>query len=430
MIKKPLKNISGIKSINISTENENIIFTILQKYIKLDSKVLICVSWWADSIFLSTIILKFFEKNKISKDWLYFLHLNHNTRKNNINDQTFIESFFKWYNLIIKKRWKRWKLSENELRKRRYSEIKNISEEKKIDIILFWHNLTDRIESSFLNILRGCGLEWFKSMQAKENHHILKKTILRPLINLSKDEISNLCNKNKIPYVRDETNSDPDTSLRNHLRLKIFPQLYEISNKKAEHSNTFIKSFQKIYENLDEEKDTHNIFEKTNNSPYRNCNFAYKLSIFKSFVNNEIIINILKNLDIYKNSTQKTINEISNFIRNKEEWFKYFNWTYFFISHKKIYIIQAPKNFWIKSIDKKIPINNLWKTKLWKLDIQILEKECIWWILRFPQKWDKFKNKTRNQYCISQKIPVFRRNFIPIIEKNWKIIKTFKDLYI
>jgi hypothetical protein len=54
----------------------------------------------------------------------------------------------------------------------------------------------------------------------------------------------------------------------------------------------------------------------------------------------------------------------------------------------------------------------------------------LWSVLRFPKVWDKFKGKTRNQYCSNQKIPVFWRNFIPVVEKDWKIIHSFKDIYI
>lgn len=430
MIKKTLKDFFGIKPINLSLENHDIIFTLLQKHIKSDSKIMICVSWWADSIFLSVLLLSFFKKNKLSDQNIYFLHLNHSTRKNNIKDQKFIEDFFKWYNLSIKKRKNDTKPTENNLRKWRYEEIKKESDKKQIDFILFGHNLTDRIESSFMNILRWCSLQWFKSMQFHEKHHILKKSVLRPLINLSKEEITDICKKNKIPYIRDESNSDPKTSLRNFLRLNIFPQLYILSNKQTKTSNSFIQSFQKIYENLDQEIILQNQFEDIIKSPYRNCKFWYKLNTFKSLLTNETLVQILQSLWIYQNINQKNINEVTSFLKNKDQWFKYFNWTYFFVSHSQIYIIQAPKNFRTKTIDKKITITNLWKHKLWKIELDIQENKDIWQTLRFPKKWDKFRNKTRNQYCVNQKIPIFRRSFIPVLEKNWKIIKTFKDIYI
>jgi hypothetical protein len=47
-------------------------------------------------------------------------------------------------------------------------------------------------------------------------------------------------------------------------------------------------------------------------------------------------------------------------------------------------------------------------------------------MLIFPKKGDLYRKKTRNEYCINQKIPIFRRNFIPIVVKWNQIIKIFK----
>jgi hypothetical protein len=142
------------------------------------------------------------------------------------------------------------------------------------------------------------------------------------------------------------------------------------------------------------------------------------------------LINIIKKLWIYKNINSNFIKELHHFIVNKDNRFKYFNQTYFWVSHGKVYIIWAPENFWTKTIDKKVSINKLWNIKLWKLNINIDKKNLIGTTIRFPKSWDKFKNKTWNQYCSNQKIPVFWRNFIPIVEKDWKIIYNFKDIYL
>lgn len=430
MTKINIKNIFQTESINFTFKNKDTIFTNLKKNIKSDYKVLVAVSWWSDSILLSTLLRNFFLHNNLNTNNIYFIHLNHNTRKNNIKDEIFIKEFFKWTNLIIKTRGNNLEKTENNLRNRRYKEIKKTAKDNKIDLILFGHNLTDRIESSMMNMLRWCGLKWLQSMWIIQNHHLLDKQVLKPLLDLTKNEITLICKKYNISHIKDETNDDPKTSLRNLIRIKILPQIYKLSNKKNNLTNSFIKSFQNIYWQLDQEQKNPNILKDMIKSPYRNCRFWYELNIFKKLINQEHLLDIIKKLWIYKNVNSNFIKELHNFILNKENWFKYFNQTYFWISHNKIYIIWASKNFWTKTIDKKLTINKLWKISLWKLNIGIDKKDLIWCILRFPQAWDRFKNKTWNQYCISQKIPIFWRNFIPVVEKDWKIIDNFKNIYI
>lgn len=430
MTKRTLKHILETKSINLEFKIKNTIFTNLKKHIKSDSKLLVAVSWWSDSIFLSVLLRDFFLKNNLDTNDIYFIHLNHNTRKNNIKDEIFIKNFFEWTNLIIKTRTNNLTKTENNLRKWRYQEIKQTAIKHKIDLILFGHNLTDRLESTFMNMLRWCGLQWFKSMWILQPHHLLDKNVLRPLIDLTKNEITEICKKHGIQHIEDETNNNPKISLRNLIRIKLLPQIFKLSNKKDEFSNSFIQSMQTIYKQIDQEEPVHNLLKEITRSPYRNSKFGYELNIFKTLITQEQLIFIIKKLWIYKNTNKNFIKELYDFIVNKEDWFKYFNKTYFWISHSKVYIINAPEDFRTKTIDKKLSINKLWNIELWKLSILIDKKDMIWSIIRFPKQWDKFKNKTRNQYCISQKIPIFRRNFIPLVEKDWKIIHSFKDLYI
>ncbi len=430
MTKKHINNIFETNSINLEFKSKNTIFTNLKKHIESDYKLLIAVSWWSDSIFLSVLLRTFFLKNNFNTDNLYFIHLNHKTRSNNIKDENFVKNFFKWTNLIIKTRKNNLTKTENNLRNRRYQEIKKTATKYKINLVLFWHNLTDRIESSFMNMLRWCSMQWFQSMWIIQEHHLLGKKVLKPILDLTKSEITEICKKYNIPHIQDETNKDTKTSLRNLIRIKILPQIYKLSNKKDKNSNSFIQSFQNIYSQLDEQKFDQSILKEIIKSPYRNCRFAYEINIFKKLITQDQLIDIIKKLWIYKNTNSNFIKELHHFIVNKNNRFKYFNQTYFWVSHNKIYIIWASQNFWTKSIDKKISINTLGNVTLWKLNVVINQDNFIWSTLRFPQPWDTFRNKTRNQYCINQKIPIFRRNFIPVVEKDWKIIYSFKDIYI
>jgi tRNA(Ile)-lysidine synthase len=64
-------------------------------------------------------------------------------------------------------------LSEAGLRIWRYAQFAEICREKKIDFLLTGHHLNDRVESTFLHLLRGASLQGFLSMNYCDNHHLL-----------------------------------------------------------------------------------------------------------------------------------------------------------------------------------------------------------------------------------------------------------------
>jgi len=76
--------------------------------------------------------------------------------------------------------------------------------------------------------------------------------VLRPILSLTKNEVFELCKKNKIPFITDPTNEDISTSLRNKLRNKVLPELYKLANKETKITNSFIESMKNIYASLEE----------------------------------------------------------------------------------------------------------------------------------------------------------------------------------
>lgn len=126
-------------------------------------------------------------------------------------------------------------------------------------------------------------------MQTQEDHHLLPGTkVLRPLLSLTKDEITHICNHNNIPFITDPTNADTTTSLRNKLRNKVLPELYTLANKQTATSNSFIESMKNIYEQLEnsfQQKDI--ILRPLQQSPHRNAKFAYERQITPQDVTNE-----------------------------------------------------------------------------------------------------------------------------------------------
>ncbi len=429
---KNIGTIWGIKKTKLTFAHQQIYFELLKNKVWPNEKVMVAVSGGADSILTACLVYNFFLEKKYDLQNLFFIHCNHNTRPGNAHDEEFMRTFFQGTQLIIVKRKNSVKSNEAEFRHWRYGEFKIYTKKQNINHIVFWHNLTDRIESTFLNLLRGANINGLLAMQTQEDHHLLPGTkVLRPILSLTKDEITHICNHNNIPFIMDPTNADTTTSLRNKLRNKVLPELYKLANKQTATSNSFIESMKNIYDALEKsnEKMLNSelwILNFIKQSPHRNAKFAYEREIAPQDVTNEWVMQVMKKLDSSNNITTPLLKERTKFLQENDSGYKYFNTTYLFKSHGKIYLISGPKLFREKTIATQKKISTLGNIAREGKNYEIEKKEYLWAVLRFPKKWDIFKKKTRNEWCINQKIPVFQRNFIPIVVKKNQILKIFK----
>lgn len=469
------------------------IFTILKKNIKPTEKIALWISWGPDSMFLLENIIHYFEENNFPLKNIHIIHCNHNLRKDADKDSKIILEYVKSPNFysthyspstslskierdtpFSKKlcspsilegvggsnKWN-WKErnqerikeatphihitkinpeqeeQEEKLRTKRYQAFQEYLEKHEIKKLFLGHNLTDRIESSFMNMLRGCNNKGFLAMKTtSETHPLLKNIkIIRPLLNFTKKEIESACDEKKIPYNIDPSNEDEKTSLRNNLRKNIFPVLAKLSHKYNNKTNSFFESFKNIYttqEHLDEKNTTPIHLKKINIPSEREATFAYKIFLDPQQMTITTSSKLFEQLQISQNITTNTLQEFTNFFQKNQSGHKYINQTTFFLAHWDFFVIQAEQNFRKienrkikKNIDNPILIDRLGEYKLWKQCITINDNSLLNHTLWYAKEWLKFKSKTRNKFCINQKIPIFYRNTIPIIYKENTIKKYF-----
>ena len=116
---------------------------------------------------------------------------------------------------------------ETAARNLRYSFFDGLMREHNIPILATAHNANDNIETMIFNLARGsslsgmCGIPPTRPCGAG--------LVIRPVLEMTKDEIYEYCKLNGIDFVTDSTNTDTDYT-RNKIRTEIIPILTEINS--------------------------------------------------------------------------------------------------------------------------------------------------------------------------------------------------------
>ena len=162
---------------------------------------------------------------------LICVHLNHMLRGEEAQrDMDFAENFCKklgipFYSrsVDIKKMAEEKGVSlEDAGRMARYEFFEDILKKTGAQKIATAHNKNDNTETLLMHIIRGCGIGGLCAIPPKRDN------IIRPLLNVSRDEIEEYCKTMGISYVTDSSNLSACYT-RNKLRLEILPKIREIN---------------------------------------------------------------------------------------------------------------------------------------------------------------------------------------------------------
>lgn len=208
--------------------NNQIIRTV-EKYNMLQSggSVVVALSGGADSTALLHALNSLKEKYNLT---IYAAHINHGLRGLEAErDENFckilcenykIELFVKKANVRAEARAQ--KLSEELCgRNIRYSFLEEISQQLNAKIATA-HTASDNAETLIFNITRGSGLNGAGAIAP------VRGNIIRPLIEVTRQQIEQYCSDNKLDYVTDTTNLS-DNYTRNKLRHRVIPNLKELN---------------------------------------------------------------------------------------------------------------------------------------------------------------------------------------------------------
>ncbi|HRC80531.1 MAG TPA: tRNA lysidine(34) synthetase TilS [Sedimentibacter sp.] len=198
---------------------------IINKKLIVDGdNILIALSGGPDSVFLFHNLRKL--KDIISFN-LYASHINHMYRgKDAMHDEEFVRDLCQKYGvrLFVKRKnaaeyARELKVTEEEAgRVLRYGFFnENLSQIGGGKIALA-HNLNDQAETVLQRLIRGTGIDGLSAMSFQ------KSNLIRPMLNVSRDEIMAYLHGNNYRYCIDITNSQ-DIYGRNKIRLNLIPYL-------------------------------------------------------------------------------------------------------------------------------------------------------------------------------------------------------------
>lgn len=203
-------------------------------------------------------------------------HVNFQLRgKESEADQTFVQNWVKSKGLTFHpKRADTEKFAKQSgisiqmaAREIRYAFFEEVRTAQNLKGIILAHHQDDQMETVFLNLLRGTGIEGIYGMADR------KGWIIRPLLNFSRAEIQKYMEQNQLTWREDSSNEKSDYK-RNNLRINGLPALYRLDPKARQN---LLTSFQRIKDTGKAFGGLFEIWKKTNIKeypPYQSLSFA------------------------------------------------------------------------------------------------------------------------------------------------------------
>ncbi len=421
--------------------------TNIKKYnlIKEGQNILIGLSGGPDSVMLFHVLRIFKEKKNFN---LYAAHINHLYRgEDAYKDEEFVRKLCEDFNvqLYIKRQnasilAKENKITEEEAgREIRYGFFNKILKEIGGGLIATAHNKNDQAETLLQRMIRGTGIEGLTGMDYKQDN------IIRPLLNIDKEEILKYLEINSFNFCIDKTNTEPIYG-RNKIRLELIPYIEKTFNE------NFQDTLFRMSQNM---KDDYKVINQQVENDFSKClilkdkeRIILDIDTLKKYtkgIRSRILRNSIeyikgnkvdverKHIDyldgfMLKKETGKSIDlgdsvvgEISYdklIIRNKGKIKNY------------MYNLEKGINF-IKEINKSIKVSHNGKNTINEDENSIIidsDKIKGQLKVRNRQNGDKFQplgmkgSKKIKDYFIDEKIPAKLRNEIPLICDDESII--------
>jgi len=387
-----------------------------------NKKVLIATSTGVDSMVMLASFLRLRKEYKLD---LYVAFVNHLKRKEANLEEEYIKSFCKENEIkLAVERLDYLDESENfqkEARKLRYQFFEKVIKKEKIDYLVLAHHANDNLETILMRILRGSNLAGYAGIESVVKYP--GYTLVRPFINLEKEDIYRYALRENVKYFEDKSNIDTIYT-RNKIRSLIDPEILKVNEQgvyKLEKYGETLKAAWRIVSKIVDEF----IEKKVSNLSFAREDFL----ALDSYIQEEIIFKLLKKFNLSKENVLEIISLISSDKANIKTYFK--NSFTFYKEYDKITIVPYLKaeldfelvidkeNFYYKDskLEVKSKKDNLIDSKYFNICYNM---DMFPLKLRTRKDGDKIKLKSGikkvKDYLIDQKIGILEREDILILE--------------
>jgi len=200
--------------------------------IEKNDRLILGLSGGSDSMCLLNILLELREEYNIN---VVAVHINHMIREEADDDENSLRDFcdsvdvdFYSKKIDVPAFAKENRLSSEDAgRICRYDFFNEILKQTNSNKIVTAHNLNDVVETVFMNLIRGTGLNGLTGIDYFQGN------VIRPLLDVSKSEIEDYCKANNIPVRVDKTNYENDYT-RNKIRNIVLPIIREEINSSVD----------------------------------------------------------------------------------------------------------------------------------------------------------------------------------------------------
>lgn len=222
-----------------------------------EDRVLVAVSGGPDSIFLLYALRQLKDKLKLGD--ISICNLDHGLRDAESKaDSLFVKGVARKFEMVFihkrvdLKKIKPKKLSvEEAAREERYKFFKMAAKKINANVIVTGHTLDDQAETVLMRLIKGASLKGMVGISPVREESGLR--IIRPLLELEKDEIKKYLDENGIDYRIDRTNLEP-VYFRNVVRKDIIPFLERYNPRLKRVLSNLAGHLREDFEFIEEEK--------------------------------------------------------------------------------------------------------------------------------------------------------------------------------
>ncbi len=191
------------------------------------SKLVVAVSGGLDSVALLDVLLRVRDDLRLK---LVVAHADHGLRRGSAKDAAFVRQLAAAHSLPFVETNLGLKPGSNEearAREARYGWLEQVRKRRKADFIVTAHQADDQVETLFLHLARGSGLQGLSGMQ------LVSGKLLRPLLDVPRKSLVRYVRREKLKYRLDPTNRNIKYA-RNRVRRQVITSLQKINPQLVE----------------------------------------------------------------------------------------------------------------------------------------------------------------------------------------------------